>query len=410
MLAKPRTAIFPVFGWTYLSREALRDAEAQLQSSGEGMRDEIGFLLIHSRFADHFFPGTSVLQTRLRYVLFVPWMYRALQERRKELRGRGAAELETRLAARLRDWAHKNGQSGVIGERNTKRMMISRPSAAYWQALKTWKLIEPGNRGRLAWERSLEKVRRKGDPELEEEDDEDLVGLVDADFPPAPPEFLEEDREIGFVLGPQERDYLRGKLRQLKSPEGTLSLLAKLVDADTSLFDSGECFSDPVIKMAGEDAGRLKRAAGASALCGVGRGVYAALVEQLREQDKIFDTTYRDDLIRASAKLAPRALTLDVDAMESDLKMEIGPHLHRVLLETQAWLRDGTQDVTVLMDAYRDAEWNKKKRRSCLQENFTGRERRGEWRLDPALGGSRAAVPLHYRWGKVQQLLKDLAG
>ena len=96
--------------------------------------------------------------------------------------------------------------------------------------------------------------------------------------------------------------------------------------------------------------------------------------------------------------------------MESDLKIGIGPHLHRVLLETQAWLRDGTQDVTVLMDAYREAEWNKKRRRSCLQETFTGRERRGEWRLDPALGGTRAAVPLHYRWGKVQQLLKDLAG
>src|ERR1039458_9291916 len=125
MPAKTRTAIFPAFGWTYLSREALRDAEAQLQSSGEGMRDEIGFLLIHSRFADHFFPGTSVLQTRLRYALFVPWMYRALLERPKELRGRGAAELETRLAARLRGWAHTNGQAGVIGERNSDRVMIS---------------------------------------------------------------------------------------------------------------------------------------------------------------------------------------------------------------------------------------------------------------------------------------------
>lgn len=409
MPTKSRTAIFPVFGWTYLSREALRDAEAQLQSSGEGMRDEIGFLLIHSRFADHFFPGTSVLQTRLRYALFVPWMYRALLERPKELRGRGAAELETRLATRLRDWAHKNGQSGVIGERNTKRLMISRPSAAYWQALKTWKLIEPGNRGRLAWERTLEQFRRKDDPDLEE-DEEDLVGLVDADFPLAPPEFLQEEKDIGFALRQQERVYLRRKLRGLNSPEGTPSLLAKLVDADISLFDSRDCFADPVLEMAGEDARWLQLAGAASALCGVGRGVYAALVEQLREEDGILDTTYREDLIKASAELAPQALTLDVDAMESELKIGIRPHLRRVLLDTQAWLRDGTQDVTVLMDAYREAEWDKKRRRSCLQDTFTGRERREEWRLDPALGGSRAAVPLHYRWGKVQQLLKDLAG
>jgi hypothetical protein len=196
----------------------------------------------------------------------------------------------------------------------------------------------------------------------------------------------------------------------LKSPEGTPSLLAKLVDADITLFDSRDCFADPVIEMAGEDARWLQLAGGASALCGVGRGVYAALVEQLREEDGVLDTTYREDLIEASAELAPQALTLDVDAMESELKIGIRPQLRRVLLDTQAWLKGGKQDVTVLLDAYREAEWDKKRRRSCLQDTFTGRERREEWRLDPALGGSRAAVPLHYRWGKVQQLLKDLAG
>ena len=42
------------FGWTYLSRNALRRAERQLANSGEGVRDEIGFLIIHQRYADYF--------------------------------------------------------------------------------------------------------------------------------------------------------------------------------------------------------------------------------------------------------------------------------------------------------------------------------------------------------------------
>jgi hypothetical protein len=60
------------FGWTLLSRDALRRAKTQLRDDTEGVRDEIGFLSLHPAYADRFFPGTSVLHTRLRYVLFVP--------------------------------------------------------------------------------------------------------------------------------------------------------------------------------------------------------------------------------------------------------------------------------------------------------------------------------------------------
>jgi hypothetical protein len=48
------------FGWTYLSRKSLRQAEDQLSGDTQGVRDEIGFLLIHQHYADRFFPGTSI--------------------------------------------------------------------------------------------------------------------------------------------------------------------------------------------------------------------------------------------------------------------------------------------------------------------------------------------------------------
>lgn len=404
--------IFPSFGWTYLSRKALRDAEAQLQGTEEGIRDEIGFMRIHRIFADRFFPGTSVLHTRLRYVLFVPWMYGALKERRAELRGRGAAEFETRLAARLRNWARSNNQTGVIGDRNTRRILATRPSAIYWNAMCTWGILKPGERGRIAWERALERPVRKVDTELEERDK--WFGLVDPELPAAPDEFLDEERDLGFELGIKEKKYLRGILRGIKSADGSTPLLAKLIDRDSVLLQKDDCFDPAIVNIADDDSRWLRYAAGASALCGIGRGVYAALVEQLREQDKTPDQTpshiYRDELAAARPSPDLRALKMDIDAMESDLKLGLGTNLRRVLTETQTWLGDHKKEFTELIDAYRIAEWDRKKRKSCLQLTNEGRTRRAEWRLDPALGSSTAVVPLHYRWGTVQRLLRDLIG
>jgi hypothetical protein len=81
--------------------------------SGEtaGVRDEIGFLLIHQGYADRFFPGTSVLHTRLRYVLYVPWMYEKLRKGPPLKSVNFAVEqAETELAGRL-----LNAGEGVIG-------------------------------------------------------------------------------------------------------------------------------------------------------------------------------------------------------------------------------------------------------------------------------------------------------
>lgn len=45
-------------------------------------RDELGIGTIRDSFAEQLFPGTSTIQTRLRYMLFVPWMYQRLENKR----------------------------------------------------------------------------------------------------------------------------------------------------------------------------------------------------------------------------------------------------------------------------------------------------------------------------------------
>ncbi len=105
----------PSLGWTLLSRDALRRAETQLRTDVQGVRDEIGFLGLHQAYVDRLFPGTSVLHTRLRYVLFVPWIYMGLIDDGVHERVTDAiSEAEINLVAQLR----MSGESGIIGKEN----------------------------------------------------------------------------------------------------------------------------------------------------------------------------------------------------------------------------------------------------------------------------------------------------
>ena len=42
-------------------------------------RDELGLGGIRDSIADQLFPGTSTIQTRLRYMLFIPWLFQMLE-------------------------------------------------------------------------------------------------------------------------------------------------------------------------------------------------------------------------------------------------------------------------------------------------------------------------------------------
>jgi uncharacterized protein DUF6361 len=44
-------------------------------------RDELGLGAVRDSIADHLFPGTSTIQIRLRYMLFIPWLFRTLEGR-----------------------------------------------------------------------------------------------------------------------------------------------------------------------------------------------------------------------------------------------------------------------------------------------------------------------------------------
>jgi Family of unknown function (DUF6361) len=216
---------------TYLSPDAMRDARKFMNSDQKGVRDEIGFLIVHQRYADRFFPGTSVLHTRLRYVLFVPWLYR--DEHLKPAKGQRAQESVKRreylLTGRL-----INEPGGVIGSRNYPSPVEQRPSQVYWGALQRWGLVrEQEGSGPLSRYQVERMVAGKPGALLKDDEGTPLGGGSWPFVVPEPADdwYGEGEGTLSFDLTRSERKFLAKRLRSLTSPRnpGARSIFSLLV-------------------------------------------------------------------------------------------------------------------------------------------------------------------------------------
>ena len=100
-----------------------------------GTVDQMGIGSIRDSFADLFFPGTSTIQTRLRYFLFVPWIYQRIEQEEVPSRRAAEAAREIELALVLPLLSQRDG--GIFGSmagQELKRL----PSEVYWGGLGSW--------------------------------------------------------------------------------------------------------------------------------------------------------------------------------------------------------------------------------------------------------------------------------
>lgn len=388
------------FGWTYLSRSALRRAEHQLSGAGEGVRDEVGFLIIHQRYADYFFPGTSVLHTRIRYALFIPWIYQTLYEEASP--GRTADLLqraEIRLAGRLK---HTN-KWGVIGGANHPRPTTQPPSVSYWAALGAWGILRKQD-GRMPSRARLHAILQSKHRKALDDDDQALhrAELPFSALPPRPPGWAGIE-PMTFDLLPREAEFLYRQfvdLRPISAP-GHVSVLAKLAAGGEVQADT--CYSPGIGEIAKEDSVVLRRAGHAASLAAVGRAVYAALVETLREEDgQPTSRLHRDYLPVVLEEHGADAGRLDLVHLIQDVGSLPSPVVD-VLERTVEWLGKGARNVMTLRNVYERAECSRKQHRARLSR-VSGAARRLDWNnLEHA-----TARPLHYRWNVVLGLLDDL--
>jgi Family of unknown function (DUF6361) len=391
------------FGWTYLSRDALRRAEAQLAGEAAGVRDEIGFLIIHQRYADQFFPGTSVLHTRLRYALFVPWLYQHLRQR--PTRGRIDAALqkaEVDLAGRLR-----NAEGGgAVGGNNYPKPTSQPPSVIYWTALGAWGLLRPRADGRLPSRAQLHVLLQSRARPAFDDDGQPLSSLELPFSPlPSPPKNWDGDSVLDFALTPSEATFLFSQISNIPSPAvpARKSLFARL--AASCAVHARSCWDPAIVSLAEQDAAALRRAGDVASLAAVGRAVYAALVETLKEEIDKRPTSrkHRDYLPRIVGAHASIASRVKLDSLLEDVG-SVPETLVDVLRKTLAWLASGANNPMDLRMVYERAECARKDQRARLAATLNGRDRRLEWNNEE----HSLAEPLHYRWDNVSRLLNDL--
>ena len=102
----------------------------------QGTLDEMGLGSLRDTVSDALFPGTSYIQTRLRYVLFVPWLYRRLEDKRVSSADveRAGRKAEIDLIGPLEK---SDDNQGIIGVR-ARGVLARLPSTLYWSALTRW--------------------------------------------------------------------------------------------------------------------------------------------------------------------------------------------------------------------------------------------------------------------------------
>jgi hypothetical protein len=181
--------------------------------------------------------------------------------------------------------------------------------------------------------------------------------------------------------------------------------LARLVEERLPVADIDTPWADSILAVASvEDRRALLLAKNMSALAGIGRAVYAALVEQLKANGSTdYPVRHRDHLDEMVTVHGKAARALDIDQLKA-LIPGLSTQLLEVLNATQQWLNSKTSAFTVLQHIYANAEELRKGARARLASSLAGLKRRAEWESDE----HPLAEPLHYRWRNVRTLLTDL--
>jgi hypothetical protein len=214
--AAPAYAPASSFGWLDLDEAASERVSTLLRSLEEpGTLDELGLGTVRDTFSEMLSPGTSTVQTRLRYFIFLPWIFRGLEKQRVAPAdfAHRLREDEARLIDCLRPLGPNQGVIGYIAGRELKRMA----SVAYWGGLGDWGLrrhsLSIAEYGKRA------ATLRKQQPERDDDRNATTAAVAMwAPIPGAPEDFLHS--EIDFVLRCDEALVLVDSIR--RSCPGTL--------------------------------------------------------------------------------------------------------------------------------------------------------------------------------------------
>ena len=370
----------------------------------QGTLDEMGLGSLRDALSDTLFPGTSYIHTRLRYVLFIPWIYQRLEHRRTRATdvARAARRAEVDLIAPLEENPDSEGIIGVRARHTLARL----PSSVYWSALTRWGIfIREQSQG---WYHAHFDTLVDGRGTTGRADDPGVVWSSEPHWHPRlpqPPGSFPGEASFGLTV--EEADFLRGRLEERCA--GTLLAWLARRGSDRpakQLWDDPAALSAPAgIRADLELAKRFSLHVEGMPL------LYNLIVAEHRrevldeEGDESSIEQYRAGLAEWAAREAAEDYRFEPDTLW-ELVVRRGrriPSPQRSFIET--WSRriaelapDGVADDARLRTLVADRELRLKGPRARL----ASRSRLMDW--SPGVGIGR----MDFRWVRVRQLLTDL--
>lgn len=208
-------------GWLDFDTAASERVATLLRSLEEpGTLDVLGLGTIRDAFADMLTPGTSTIQTKLRYFIFLPWIFQRLEAEGVPPAqfARKLREAEAKLIDCLRHLGPNQGVIGRVAGRELKRM----PSDLYWGSMPVWgirrRAMSIAEYGQWAAQRGRLRPERDNDGNATE-----APALMWAAIPAPPENFL--DSNITFELTPEEAQVLTDGIRR-RHPDTLIAVLS----------------------------------------------------------------------------------------------------------------------------------------------------------------------------------------
>jgi hypothetical protein len=362
-------------------------------------RDELGLGGIRDSFADQLFPGTSTIQTRLRYMLFIPWIYRSLEKAQvpaSQIANR-ARWAEISLVGPLLD-TDAEGIFGRTAGGGLKRL----PSSVYWAGLGIWGIRQfPGTREQ--YHRGIDEVYRRRRRARRRDDGEPEVDPLTVTWHPQLPDEPEGFPErVDFRLTPSEAEFIRDCI-VISHPR---SLLAHLAIHPQPVSEVPAPWMHPGFEAFQPDHQELLRHAGLFSDVMYGASILYNLLLALEKPAPELEEEHRAEFRRWAQELdLPAVRSWSVTRM---WELVLGQG-HMITYAARRFVEEWAGMVTSpaperLADA--PEAWTLVRRREERLKG--GRSRFRHRRALDQWGGYAGMTRIRYRWPTVQVFLTDL--
>ena len=364
-------------------------------------RDELGLGQVRDAISDGLFPGTSVLLTRARYLLFVPWCFQLAEGKPDSL---ALAEKHERALITTLRKSGSNDLTGLLGAR-VGQALQTLPSTIYWGSLRRYGIV----REDYAWKSDVFNPVTRG----MDGDDEGARKSATAwshTIPPAPGDF---PYSLGraFDLSREEAGWLRDRI--LDSSPGTV--LAHLMESPP-LKESRTPWGDPSARAAEGEAGGLLRNAEAFSTAMHGASLLYNLLlaeeyesnisdERRRLQTPVSD--YRDSLTQWAGRATSTRLQ-DWDVRDlwawvfGTAKATIAPGTERFISDWVALIKVEGFDAIADESAARKLVRDRERRQKGALARLGSPKRLSAW------SGAAGAGALTFRWSTVRDIVLDI--